>query len=191
MAIEIKNELTQKVIYSSNKTSSVRETILEALVAGADLRGADLSYVESVGAYLSEADLTAADPGGADPSYANPSYAGFCAVKNDFFMVLFSVPSEIAGLLAKFIAGDVDGSCYEGDCANLLGTIANVKGVNFLRIEGLTPDENRPAEKFFGRVREGDTPQNSLPVRLAVQWIDEFEAKLAHANDVKTGAANG
>lgn len=169
MAIEIKDRFTERVIYSSDKATSLREAIFEAVAACADLSRADLRGADLSGAYLRGAYL----------SDANLSGANLSPIKQDFFDVLFSAPGEIAGLRAKLITGEVDGSCYEDECACLVGTVANLKGVDYKNIEGLLPNADRPAERFFLGISPGDTPEKNEASKLVVEWIDEFLVKCA------------
>ena len=70
--IEIKNRFTGKVLFEYEKeNNTVKDTVIEAVRKGADLRGADLggAYLRGAdlrGAYLRGADLRVADLGGAD-----------------------------------------------------------------------------------------------------------------------------
>ena len=66
MNIEIKNRITQKTLYSSNKSDSIRNAVYEAIRSGVDLRCADLSGADLSGANLSGADLSGAEFRGAN-----------------------------------------------------------------------------------------------------------------------------
>ena len=63
---EIKHNITGAVLYRSETAETVRQVVLEAVKARADLRGADLR-----GADLSGADLRGADLRGADLDYSS------------------------------------------------------------------------------------------------------------------------
>lgn len=134
----------------------------ERLVAiGANLQGANLRD-----ANLRDANLQGADLQGAD----------LAPIKADVWLVLASAPAEIAGLRAALVEGRVDGSTYEGECACLVGTLANVAKVEYDEIPGLMPDSSRPAERFFLAITTGDTPETCQASALALQWVDEFIA---------------
>lgn len=118
------------------------------------------------------ANLSGADLSGADLS----------PIRADYWDVLLRAPREIAGLRAALVAGRVDGSTYEGECACLVGTIARVRGGQYDALgSGLRPDSSRPIECFFMGIRKGNTPEFNQCSALAVQWLDEFSALLAVA----------
>jgi uncharacterized protein YjbI with pentapeptide repeats len=158
-----------------------------AVLSGADLRGAVLSGADLRGAVLrgavlSGADLRGAVLRGADLRGAVLSDADLEPIKADFYMVLLKAIPEIAGLRRALVTGTVDGSTYEGNCACLVGTIANERQITYNKLEGLTPNSDRPAERFFLAIREGDTPQTNQASSIAVDWIDEFVADLRAAH---------
>ena len=99
--------------------------------------------------------------------------ANLAGIKNDFWAVLFNAPREVAGLRLALIDGRVDGSSYEGACACLVGTIANVRGLPYRDI-GIKPDSSRPAERWFLAIRNGDTPKTNQISKITVEWLDEF-----------------
>lgn len=123
-----------------------------AMEIGADLRGADLR-----GAYLRGADLKGAD---LEP------------IKNDMFLVLLQAVPEIPMVEKAIIEGKIDGSTYKGKCACLCGTIE--KSPRFNEACDMR-DENRPIERFFAAISEGDTPGNNHFSKLAYGWIQEFK----------------
>jgi hypothetical protein len=134
----------------------------------ADLRGADLHGAAVRGICLAGADLVGAR---LDP------------FKHDLWVVLSTLPGEVAGLREALIAGRVDGSTYSGACACLLGTMANLRGTGGedLAACGLERDAFRPIERFFLPIRPGDTPGTDEFVRLAVAWIDEWLGRIGTA----------
>ena len=139
---------------------------MRAKLSGAKLSGADLSGANPLRANLSGADL----------SGANLSRADLSVPKTDFFDILLRASREVAGLRAALIAGKVDGSTYEGECACLVGTIANVrKGCDFGNLgNGIKPNHLRPAERWFLAIGKGDTPETNQISAITVAWIDEF-----------------
>lgn len=123
-------------VICSPEAELLRVAVLEAVSRKTDLRGADLR--------------------GADLS----------PIRDDFFSILNATPAEVAGLRAALMAGRIDGSSYEGDCACLVGTIANIRHCRYDAIPGLAPDSSRPAERFFLAIRRGRTPANSQFAKL-------------------------
>lgn len=99
--------------------------------------------------------------------------------KNDFWEILLRAPSEIAGLRLALVEGRVDGSTYSGDCACLVRTIGNVRGVSYSALgNGIKPDSSRDAERWFMGIRKGDTPETSSISKITIEWLDEFVALL-------------
>ena len=157
----------------------------DANLSGANLSGANLSDANLSDAYLRGANLSDAYLRGANLSGANLS-----PIKADYFDVLLRAPREIAGLRAALLAGRVNGSTYSGECACLVGTIANVRGGAYDNLgNGIKPDSSRPIESFFMSIQQGDTPENSQPCALAVEWLDEFTALLGAATQPAQVAA--
>jgi hypothetical protein len=154
---------------------------------GANLRGADLRGADLYGANLRGANLRGADLYGANLYGANLRGADLDAIRDDLYEVFASAPAEVPQLLAMLRAGEIDGSVYEGDCACLVGTIANIRGCHYEAIEGLKPEADRPAEKWFLAIREGDTPSKSAVAEVTETWILEWIA--SNPNPVPMGKA--
>jgi hypothetical protein len=152
--------------------------LYDANLRDADLRGADLCGANLRGANLYDANLRGADLYDANLRGADLCGANLSSIRVDFWDVLLHAKNEILGLRLALIEGRVDGSTYEGECACLVGTIANVKHCAYDSIEALKPDSNRPAERFFLAIKKGDTPENNQASKLAVEWLDEFVASL-------------
>ena len=162
----------------------------DAYLRGADLRGADLSGANLRGANLrganlSDAYLRGADLRGADLSGANLRGADLTPFKTDVFDILLRAPGEVAGLRAALAEGRVDGSVYQGDCACLVGTLANVRGVNYEQLgAGIEPDAGRMAEQWFMNIRKGDSAESNQVVAITLEWVDEFTALMAAARSI-------
>ncbi len=102
--------------------------------------------------------------------------------KNDFWSILLRAPREIAGLRLALVEGRVDGSTYEGTCSCLVGSIANIRGVDYQDVgNGISPNASRPAERWFMGIRKGDTPETNQISRITVEWLDEFAVLLNSA----------
>ncbi len=143
--------------------SCIADAVKAAIKSSANLRYADLSYAD-----LSSANL----------SYADLSSANLSSAKADYFDVLLRGKKEIHGLRLALIEGRVEGSAYEGECACLVGTIANVKKCDYDQIPNLKPDSSRPAERLFLAIKKGDTPETNPISKIVVEWTDEFLALL-------------
>jgi hypothetical protein len=79
-------------------------------------------------------------------------------------------------LRSAVVGGRVDGSNYKGNCCCLVGTIANIRACSFDAIPNITPDINRPAERWFLAIKSGDTPETNPVAKITLEWIDEFLA---------------
>lgn len=131
------------------------------VLAGADLTDADLAGAVLTRAVLAGAVLTRAD---------------LMPIRDDIFAVLALAPAEVPGLLAAIEVGRVNGTFYTGECACLVGTIANLRGLNYERLGDLKPDSDRPAERWFMGIAEGDTPATNPVSALAAGWVREWLA---------------
>ena len=175
--LEIERWDTGGVIYTSQGATEIAYTIIEAVRSGAnlyraDLEGADLEGANLEGANLKGAYLKGANLKGANLKGANLYRANLEDIRVDLFEVLSHAPAEVPGLLSALRDGRVDGSTYEGACACLIGTLANVKGCRYTAIDGLRPNSDRPAERWFLAIRQGDTPVSSPVAAITAEWID-------------------
>ncbi len=98
----------------------------------------------------------------------------FDSYKHDFWAVLLKAKTEISGLRDFLINGQIDGTKYEGECACLKGSIANIKNCHYTKIPLIKADSSEPSEIWFLQIKKGMTPENSEIVKLTVAWIDEF-----------------
>jgi uncharacterized protein YjbI with pentapeptide repeats len=147
----------------------------------ADLRGANLRGANLCGANLRGANLRGANLCGADLCGANLRDADLTGIRDDIWAVLCSAPSEAGALRLALVEGRVDGSTYEGKCACLVGTLANARRCTHDQIPGLSPNSERPAERFFMGIKMGDTPETNQFSKLALQWVDEWLANMRSA----------
>jgi hypothetical protein len=177
MKIEIKNRWTGVVIASS-EIASLNEL---AKACKADLSEANLSEANLREANLSEANLSGANLVGSILRGANLSEAILTPIRDDLWAVLCGSPQEVPGLRAALIDGRVNGSAYEGRCACLLGTLANIRKCKYSAIPGLLPNSARPAERFFLCIATGDTPETNQASKLAVEWVDQWTANMESA----------
>ena len=176
--------------FAVKKAVEARANLSDANLSDANLSGAYLSRANLSDAYLSGANLSRADLSGAnlsganlsgaDLSDANLSGADLRPIRADFYDVLAWAPAEVPALIDALKNGRVDGSTYEGACACLVGTIANVRGIDYSSLEH---DAGRPIERFFAAIRKGDTPDtnqfSAVALDWAQSWLDMMRAAFA------------
>ena len=181
--IEIKNRWTGKLIFEyESENNTIKETVLKAIEAKANLSWANLSKADLSEANLSEANLSGANLSWANLSWANLSEADLSVIKADFFYVLLNAKKEVGFLKQAVIDGKIDGSTYSGECRCLSGTVEksaiihngqdqekNVKRILDCRAS------TRPAERFFLAIRPNDTPENNQASKIVLGWIEQFE----------------
>ena len=158
-----------------------------ANLAGANLAGANLAGAYLARAYLAGADLAGAELAGADLARANLAGADLRSFKADMWLTLSQNKSEVVGLIKALKEGRVDGSQYEGECACLVGTLANVKHVSHTTIEH---NSDNPAERWFLMIKKGDKPGDAtgggFAAQKALEWAEEFCA--VHGIDLTESA---
>lgn len=170
--IEIKRWDTGDIIYTSAHATEVAYALIEAVRAGADLYRARLYR-----ARLDEADLDEANLVGASLDEADLDRANLDDIRKDVRAILNSSPNEVPALREALVAGRFDGSHYQGDCACLVGTIANARGCYYEAIPGLYANPDRPAERWALAIRAGDTAQTNPVAAITLQWVDEWLAE--------------
>ena len=152
-----------------------------AVLSGADLRDADLSGAVLRDADLSDADLRGADLRGAVLSDAVLRDADLTPIRDDFWAVLSAAPVEVPALIEALKAGKVNGSTYTGECACLVGTIANAKKCDYQAMPNLIPNSHRPAEAFFTAIKPGDVPSKNAAAKLALEWAEDWLKRMQSA----------
>jgi len=143
---------------------------------GANLRNANLSGADLLEANLSRtnlsgARLTLANLAGADLRNSNIDEANLDEIRFDLWAVLDRAPREVVGLLEKLRAGEINGARYNGACACLIGTIANIRGCDYQQLGDLSPDASRPSERWFLAIKPGHTPETHPVARITEGWI--------------------
>ena len=153
-----------------------------ASLSGARLDGANLDRARLDGASLDGARLVGANLDGANLSGANLDRASLDPIKADLRLILDAAAAEVPQLLAALRAGRIDGAAYRGECACLFGTIANTRGCDIRALGArMTPDTQRPAERWFLAIRPGGTPQTNPVAAITERWIVEWQADRAAA----------
>jgi len=181
MSFDILNRWTGAVVYHAVDATDISGAALAAIAENANLRYANLEGANLEGADLEGADLEGANLEGANLEGANLRYANLRGARDDIFAVLSAAPAEAQAVADALAAGKVSGSAYEGECCCLVGTIANSKRCSFLQIDGLVPNSNRPAEKWFLAIKTGDTPANSQIVKITHEWVTSWIERMKAA----------
>jgi len=161
-------DLTGAVLTGADLTDAL---LTGAVLTGADLTGADLTRAVLTDALLTGADLTGADLTGAD----------LTPFRDDLWAILSGAPAEVPILLDKLRAGQIDGSCYQGDCACLVGTLANARHCDYRDITTIEPNGSRPAERWFAMIKPGGTPQTNQAAQIAETWIVDWLTRVRAA----------
>ena len=98
--------------------------------------------------------------------------------KKDLRYVLTYTKPEIPYLKERLEKGEVDGTQYEGECACLIGSLANSKKERYEEFISCIPDyelgSHNPSEQLFYQIRKGDTPENNQFAKIAMEVIEEF-----------------
>jgi uncharacterized protein YjbI with pentapeptide repeats len=152
---------------------------------GSDLRGSNLSNSNLSYSDLSNSDLSCSDLSGSDLSGSDLSGSDLAPIRDDVWAVLSSAPMEVAGLIESIKAGKIDGTTYEGECACLVGTIANIRHVGKNQLGALLPNSSRPAERFFLGINKGDTPETNQFSKLALEWCEDWLYRMKSAFEIK------
>ena len=173
MLYEIKNRWNDSVLFSL-ECGSLKMCVEAAVLAEVSLRGANLRYADLRYADLRGADLRYADLRGSDLRGSNLSDADLSAFRDDIWAVLAAAPAEAKAVRSALLAGKINGSCYEGDCCCLVGTLGKSRGCKYNEIPGLVPDSSRLAEVWFFGINEGDTPETNPMCKQAYEWVNEW-----------------
>ena len=188
-------DLTRAVLTGADLTRAVLTgaDLTAADLTGADLTGADLTGAVLTGAVLTGADLTGAVLTGAVLTGAVLTRAVLTGAvltravltgaRDDVWSILDENPAEVPGLLAAVREGRINGRVYEGDCACLVGTIANerrkISGGDVDVFRDFRTDGSRPAERWFLAIHKGCTPESWPISRITEGWIVEWMARSA------------
>jgi hypothetical protein len=199
-AVEAKVSLARAYLAGANLADAnlARAYLAGANLADANLADANLADANLAGAYLADANLADANLAGADLARANLAGANLAGAKNlteaqliafrdDLWAVLSAAPREAAAVRDALLAGKVNGSVYEGDCACLVGTIANARHCAVGDLGMLKPNSSRLAEVWFMPIRPGDT--SSIFATLATKWVNEWLENVGGAFNPERQAA--
>ena len=154
---ELKVILGKHVKWLNGEEGGERAGLYDAGLYGANLYGANLRDANLRGADLRGANLR--------------------SFKADMWMTLHQARGEVPALIAALRDGRVDGSQYEGECACLVGTMANAAHKPYA---DFLPDHssNHPAEQWFMMIRKGDKPGDDtgggFAATKALEWALEY-----------------
>ena len=151
------NSVLGSVIWESEK-ETLKEAVVEKNKRDADLRGADLRDANLYGADLKKLPV----------SFVNQA-------SRDMLFIFQSLKQELPKFREKLVAGEIDGTVYEGECACLIGTMGNVDGgidKVCLAIPFYDKGTHNPAENWFLNIRKGDTPKNNEFSKHALMLVD-------------------
>jgi uncharacterized protein YjbI with pentapeptide repeats len=166
--IRILNRLTGALILEFDAETLSGANLSGADLSDADLSDADLRRADLSDADLSDADLRRADLSGADLRRADLSDANWSSLQKEIAQFRMDYAAEIPGLIAALQEGKVNGSVYEGACACLVGTCANLKGVDY---HTLPHNTDSVLERLAIGITVGQTPENSPVVALIVGFL--------------------
>ena len=144
---------------------------------GSDLRGSDLRYSNLRDSDLRGCNLSGSDLSGSDLRCSDLRDSDLRPFKADLWMTLSQARAEVPAFIAALREGRVDGSQYEGECACLVGTLANARGAPY---HDAFPDcdADNPAEQWFLMIRKGDKPGDDtgggFAAGKALEWALEY-----------------
>ena len=143
----------------------------------ADLRSADLRSANLCSANLRSADLRSADL--KDIINLPQSYINQCS--RDILFIFRSLKKELPFLKEKLLAGEIDGTQYEGKCACLIGTLAKANGEINKVCQTITFYDkglHNFGEQWFYQIKKYDTPDNNFFAKHVLKLINIVEDEI-------------
>jgi hypothetical protein len=111
---------------------------------------------------------------GADATNLPTNFINQCS--RDILFILNCLKSEVPALKEKLLAGEVDGTQYEGECACLVGSLAKTKG-SVDKVCAAIPfyekGTHNMGETFFLNIHEGDKPETNWFSKHALRLCNE------------------
>ncbi|MBO1267068.1 hypothetical protein, partial [Arthrobacter cavernae] len=127
------------------------------------------------GADLYGADLYGADLYGQTLDKLPRAFIEACS--RDILFIMEHLKAEVPFLKEKLLAGEVDGSQYEGDCACLVGSLAKGKETSVANVCSTIPyytkGTHNPGEQWFLNIHEGDMPADNAFSKHAVSLCNQ------------------
>ena len=169
--IEIKNWAGSLLFEFEKENNTLKDTVVEANLRGANLYEANLYEANLRGANLREANL-----------WQLPrDFINQCS--RDILSIFNYLSKEVKFLKEKLVEGEIDGSQYQGDCACLIGTLANGDG-GIEKVCQAIPFYEKGTHNFgemwFLNIREGDTPENNQFAAHVLALINMHETGKYH-----------
>ena len=175
--IQIKSVWGSLLFEYEKEENTIKDTLVEANLRGADLREANLRGADLYGANLRGANLRGANLYGADLRKLPIDFINQCS--RDMLFVMQSLKNELPFLKQSLLDGKIDGSSYEGDCACFVGTFAKAKKENVNETCNFIPFYEKsvynPGETWFLSIRIGDTPENNQFAMHVLKLIEMVE----------------
>ena len=144
-----------------------------ANLQGTNLQGTNLRGTDLRGTNLQGANLRGANLRGTDLKNLPQDFINQCS--RDILFILGCLKSEVPALRKMLVEGKVDGTQYEGECACLLGSLANADG-GMEKVCAAIPfyekGTHNMGETFFLNIRKGDTPETNSFAKHAVMLCD-------------------
>ena len=150
--IQIKSYLGEVLFEHESEGNTIKSTLVEAVKSRVDLRGANLKKLPV-------------------------DFINQCS--RDMLFIFQQLKDELPAFKEKLLAGKVNGSQYEGDCACLLGTFAKVKKEKVDKVCKVIPfyekGTHNMGEAWFLNIKEGDTPKSNGFANHVLKLIEMVE----------------
>ena len=178
--IQIKSIFGDVLFEYETEENTIKKTLEYAVKERVDLRDSDLRVSNLSGSDLSGSDLSYSNLRGIKAKKIEDLSVQFVnSCSRDMLFVFQHLKEELPFLRKMLIEGKVDGTQYEGECACLIGTMANAKqnGDRIIKVCQQIPyydkGTHNMGETWFLSIHKGDTPENSIFAKHAVDLIDE------------------
>jgi len=173
------DDVDDEVLFCEEEAENVEEAIENVMrwrMGLRDIISSGLRDSQLTAARLAR-DLTSAEVTDTVLRGLNLRTAELENIREDLWAVLSLACHEVPAIRAALVEGRIDGGTYYGECACLIGTIANARGCDVYSLGSLKPAPDRPIEHLFMRLDRGDTPQTNPVAKLIVQWIDAWHTR--------------
>ena len=155
-----------------SEDNTIKKTVERAISSSANLRSANLCSADLRSADLRSADLK-------DIINLPQSYINQCS--RDILFIFRSLKKELPFLKEKLLAGEIDGTQYEGKCACLIGTLAKANGEINKVCQTITFYDkglHNFGEQWFYQIKKYDTPDNNFFAKHVLKLINIVEDEI-------------